>query len=171
MEAELQKIYDQLEIQREELLKKISTLNEENHNHTVRGEWSINQILAHILTSERLSLLYMKKKFQGINDLGDTGLYESLKVVILTISQRLPFRYKAPKLVVDHTPTLSLKEIELHWANTRKELKDFLERIEPHHIKRKIYKHPVAGRLNVVQAIGFLREHIIHHLPQIKRHL
>ncbi|HRF34344.1 MAG TPA: hypothetical protein PLM56_12645, partial [Cyclobacteriaceae bacterium] len=55
------------------------------------------------------------------------------------------------------------------WSKTRMELKELLDRISDDQLKRKIYKHPVVGKLNMVQTVRFFREHIIHHTPQIKR--
>ena len=43
------------------------------------------------------------------------------------------------------------------------------KRILSAQLKKKIYKHFFAGRLNIQHALIFLREHIIHHQPQINR--
>lgn len=91
-------------------------------------------------------------------------------MLTLIISQRLPIKFKAPKVVVDHTPVFNnAAEIAAAWNQTRVELKDLLVRFEANQLKRKIYKHPIAGKLNIIQATRFFSEHIIHHTPQIKR--
>jgi hypothetical protein len=89
---------------------------------------------------------------------------------LLKISQRLPLKYKAPTHVIANTPqSLSLNEIKLKWSGAREEMRNFLEAIPDSNIKKKIFKHPVVGYLDVVQAITFMREHLHHHLPQIER--
>jgi len=134
------------------------------------GKWSVHQIVTHLFVSEKLSLGYMKKKSLGIETFENSGWIESVKLLLLILSQRLPFKYKAPKSIVQHTPPdISLTEIQNQWSMMRVELKDFLNSIDDKNLKKKIYKHPRAGMLNVVQAITFFREHYVHHRPQIER--
>ncbi len=134
------------------------------------GKWSIQQILAHLIAAEKLSVIYLNKKKLGVNDAHDTGLLEEIKMVVLKLSQRLPLKFKAPRGVVENTPTYaSFEELMLDWDRTRSELREFLEKIDDTQIRKKIYKHIVAGRLNIQHALVFLREHIIHHTPQINR--
>jgi uncharacterized damage-inducible protein DinB len=169
MDPQLLKVYHELEAQRAELLNLVKQLNDEQRDRKVSGKWSINEILSHLATSERLSMAYIKKKSNAIEALDNTGLIEELKMVFLKISQRGPFRFKAPKIVADHTPKHSFKESEEKWDEVRKQLLDFVQNINPQHSKKKIFKHPVVGKLNIRQAMEFFKEHVTHHLPQIKR--
>lgn len=159
-----------LEKQKEQLIKQVEeTTTTQLHAH-LAGKWSLSQLFAHLITSEQLSVQYLKKKILAIEEQPNTGIIEELKMLVLIISQRLPFKFKAPKVVVDHTPAFSnVDEIKTAWNQTRSELKDLLSRFSHQHLKRKIYKHPVAGKLNIVQAMRFFQEHLIHHTPQIKR--
>jgi hypothetical protein len=170
MNARLRNVFDTAERERKSILDLVGPLPDEKLFYHREKRWSISQILTHIIISERMSLQYMKKKSLGIDQLQNSGMIEEIKTIILKISQRLPLKYKAPKIVQESTPAaLSLREIVDQWNNSRMELKTFLSSIEPKNIRKKIYKHPVAGRLDVTQAVTFLREHVNHHLPQIKR--
>jgi hypothetical protein len=170
MNAGLEKIFNELEKQRENIYFKIADLPSDQYSRSVNGKWSIGQILTHLMTSERLSLLYMKKKSLGIKNLNDSGSLEAFKTFLLKISQRLPLRFTAPKFLIAHTPSaLDKEDLQLKWIRSRQELKNFLEKIEDQNVRKKIYKHPVAGRLDARQAMIFFYEHIRHHLPQIKR--
>jgi hypothetical protein len=112
----------------------------------------------------------MQKKIQGIDNAGDTGIWEEVKMVLLVVSQRLPLKFKAPQMVVQQTiQVATLQQVAEEWDQVRYELKQLLEKIPPPHRKRKIYKHVVAGKLNAQQALRFFHEHFIHHLPQINR--
>ena len=147
----------------------IKNFPEDIYKTAPTGKWSIAQILTHLLTSERLSVVYMKKKALGIESLSDSGIMQYVLSTLLKISQRIPFRYKAPKAIIDNTPeTLTLSELISSWEKSRENLKTFLETIDDKHIKRVIFKHPVGGRLDARQAMEFMYEHINHHLPQIK---
>lgn len=90
--------------------------------------------------------------------------------MLLKVSQRIPvLKFKAPKVVVEHTPeALSLEEITDRWNRSRTDLKQLLESIPEKHSRRLIYKHPIAGMLDAGQAVKFMYEHIRHHSPQIK---
>ncbi len=85
-------------------------------------------------------------------------------------SQRLPLKFKAPKVVVDQTSKeTDFNKLTEEWDKVRGELKGLLDRIEDRHLKRKIYKHVRVGMLNIQHALKFLGEHVGHHAPQIKR--
>lgn len=170
MTPELQDVFDKLERQRAHVTALVQNLSEDMYLQAPPGKWSIAQIVTHLITSERLSLGYMRKKSLGIENLKDSGLRQDLLFVVLQLSQRIPFRYKAPRAVVENTPaTLSRHDALTQWNESRRALKDFLNGITPGYARRLIFRHPVAGMLNARQAVAFMNEHIYHHLPQIKR--
>ncbi len=112
----------------------------------------------------------MTKKIQGIDQAGKTGFIDEFKMIILKISQRLPIKFKAPQIVVNATPEyLNLDELEKDWVKTRNDFRQLIDSVPEHQLNKKIYKHIIVGRLNTIQAVKFLREHTIHHWPQIKR--
>lgn len=164
-------IYDALQEQREGIFNKVKDISPEKFNNIpVPGKWSISQILTHILTSERVSLSYMKKKSLGIDQVKNSGIVESIRLWLLIVSQRIPIKYKAPKVLVQNTPeALPLNELIQQWNIVRQDLISFLEAMNEKNTKKVIYKHPLAGRLDAYQAMVFFREHIIHHTPQIDR--
>jgi hypothetical protein len=167
----LDKLYNRLELQRAELLNILSNLPPELLSKSpAPGKWSILQILNHLYSSEKLSIAYIKKKSLAINEVGNAGLWQSVLMVVLKISQRIPFRYKAPKVVLQHTSeATSLTDLFAQWNLLRIELKSMLTNLPDKHVKKLIYKHPIAGRLSFPQAVEFFGEHIIHHTPQIKK--
>jgi uncharacterized damage-inducible protein DinB len=169
--ASLAYYFNKLEAQRENLLHRVASVSADDWNRAPKpGKWSIGQILTHLLTAEQLSIGYMKKKSLGIDQLRSSGPIESLKLFLLKISQRVPLRYRAPEVVVQHTPeAFSRVELTEKWEKTRSDLKQLLEKISDKDERKLIYRHPVAGRLNAGQAMIFFQEHIIHHWPQINR--
>ncbi|MBL7877243.1 MAG: DinB family protein [Cyclobacteriaceae bacterium] len=167
--TQLNRLFNTLEVQRNELLQELKPYKTEVLYKQPAGKWSIAQILAHLIASEQLSVAYLNKKILGIETAQNTGVVEALKMIALILSQRLPFKFKAPRKIVDNTPVYeTMDKLILDWDTTRTELKEVLKKFEDIHLKRKIYRHPIAGMLNIQQALRFLREHIIHHTPQIK---
>ena len=113
----------------------------------------------------------MQKKIQGIKDTTDSGLLEELKINLLILSQRLPgLKFKAPKVVIEQMAELQdLNSIHAEWDKVRRELKILLDNIPDELINRKIYRHALAGYLNVKHCLLFFREHIIHHRRQLRK--
>jgi hypothetical protein len=170
MNPRLNDIFKKSELLRTRLLELVSTLPEEKFFYKPKGKWSVSQILTHLIQAESLSLEYMKKKSLGIDQAGNTSLANDLKFFALMLSQRLPFRYKAPSILGKNEPaSLDYREIQKSWAELRSDLRLFLEKFDDSTIKRKVYRHVIAGRLNVMHAVKFFDEHLNHHLPQIKR--
>lgn len=170
MIAPLQNIFDKLEKQRAFIIHKTSEMTVEKYHFAPLNKWSVGQILTHLLTSERLALVYMKKKVLGLEIAENSGFFDNLKMQVLKVSQRIPFRYRAPQIIVDNTPKeLPLEEVVLEWNQIRSELKNLAESIADKSSKKKIFKHPFMGRLNLIQGLTFIHEHIGHHWPQIKR--
>lgn len=112
----------------------------------------------------------MSKKILGIREAGNTGIAEEIKMVLLSLSQRLPFKFKAPKTVVENTPSYTeVRQLAADWEKERDELRKLLETFNDTQIKKKIYRHIRAGMLNIQHALIFFREHSLHHWPQIRR--
>jgi uncharacterized damage-inducible protein DinB len=170
--SRLQELYDNIENQKTAVFDLIAGLSDEQLNQQPpTGKWSISQIISHLIVAERLSLNYVQKKIQGVDKLKDSGLAEELKMIVLKVSQRIEgIKFKAPQHVVDHTIVYSnVEELKSEWMKTRKDFRQLLEQIDDKHLKRKIYKHAVAGYLNIQHAVMFFREHATHHIPQIRK--
>lgn len=172
MHSTLQRLFDQIEAQRETALVPFRSLPMDRFNLSPgRGRWSAAEILSHVLAAEQLSVSYMKKKLEGIHKASRRGTWEVLKMGALIASQRFPgLKFKAPRRVVEHTTWLNnLPEIENAWKGVRHDLRDLLERIPADRLDRMIYKHPAVGYLDVRHALVFFREHLIHHTPQLRK--
>ncbi len=161
--------YASLEDQRHGLLALVDSLSNEQLNKQPNGKWSIAQVLSHIIASEQLSINYLNKKILGIKEAANTGLIEELKMTAFIISQRLPIKYKAPKGLKEKTTSLqTVEQVKASWEKTRSELSELLSRFQQDQLRRKVYRHPVIGMINIQQTLRFFQEHIIHHTPQIK---
>jgi uncharacterized damage-inducible protein DinB len=167
---QLQHLFLELEKQRNDILSLLTFLPETQLHQHPPGKWSIAQIISHLIASEQLSVNYLNKKIRAINELKNTTWVDDIKMNLLILSQRVPLKYKAPKAVVEHTVLLDqVQALSSRWDQTRKELEAVLEKFQDDQLRKKIFRHPVAGRLNILQTMRFFSEHIIHHTPQIKK--
>lgn len=172
MDHHFQNLFEELEAQRIKILDSVRQLTPEQLNKSMKpGKWSVSQILSHLITAERMSLKYIEKKMQGIHDVADSGWWEELKLLALKVSQRLPgIKFRAPKRVVENTTFyLDYDTIRKEWDGVRNEVRVMLSKMDSAQAKKLVYRHPIAGYLNIRQCLIFFREHIIHHTPQIKR--
>lgn len=172
MAPALQNLLDEIETQRVTTLKSLESFTDELFNQSpAPGKWSAAEVLSHVITAERMSLTYLQKKILAIDQVPRSGIWEEVKILVLAVSQRIPgIKYKAPGRVVENTTTLrSLHDVEREWSQVRHDLRILLDRIPDHQVDRMIYKHVVAGYLNSRHALIFFREHLIHHLPQLRR--
>lgn len=172
MNPKLLKLFNKIENQKDHVFNMIKDLSPEQLNQSPgKGKWSISHIVSHLIVAERLSVQYMQKKIQGVESTKDSGLREEIKMAVLKISQRIDgLKFRAPKYVMDHTVVYSdIDTMKEEWTKTREDFRQLLEKVEDKHIHRLIYKHAVAGYLNVQHAVMFFREHVTHHTPQIKR--
>jgi hypothetical protein len=170
MTPRLEKLFGTIETQRQSLLFSVKNMPREKRNDHPAGKWSINQIISHLITAERLSVQYLNKKILGVSDTKDTGVLEEVKMILLIISQRLPLKFKAPGVVTGQTSKeTDFDKLVEQWDQTRRDVKALLDRVEEQHVNRKIYKHVWLGMMNVKHALKFFREHVNHHTPQIKR--
>jgi len=168
MNQKLSGLFEEIERQRAQVINAAKKSPDRFDFKLDNTKWSIHEILAHLITAEKLTNQYISKKIQGIDEAGESGWVEELKMLVLKVSQRLPFKFKAPAIVLKATPAHSgLDELIDDWDKTRLVFRQLLEKVKDNQLKRKIYKHVVAGRLNIVHAVIFLREHVAHHWPQI----
>jgi hypothetical protein len=133
------------------------------------GKWSLSQVLAHLIQAEETSLKYLQKKFLGIDALPKAGLDAAIRLRILYLSQVLPLKFKAPAVVAQPPGDKNVQEIFAYWEACRADLRTFLEDFPEEAHNRLIYRHPVAGKFTLPQALKFLQYHIMHHKRQIRR--
>ena len=160
-----------LENDRKELLNSLSKISDEQFTKQPKpGKWSLSEIVLHLIAADRLSLDYMIKKSQAIESLDDAGWVEDAKMLFFIASQRLPLKYKAPKGIIQNTPgTIEISAISKDWNLILLNYREFLGRIPEQYVRRKIYKHPMLGRMDAKLCLQSIHEHYQHHLPQIKR--
>ena len=76
---------------------------------------------------------------------------------------------KAPFRSVIPDSAKSLQEIRTSWNEVRSVLRAHLDSIQPDGLEALLFRHPVAGRMNVRQTLKLLELHFKHHLRQVDR--
>ncbi len=169
MHSEIQLRFEQLQNSKRHFEEVISAAAHNPHA-AAEGEWSIAQVVEHLLASEKGTLGYMKKKSSGGWDVLEDEA-EQHRVNSAAINARLESneRYKAPDVLPEPTNTLALDALLNTWNELRNEMDAFLEGVEPRHLHKLVFRQPAAGMLTVLQALEFMDAHLRHHIPQLER--
>ena len=135
------------------------------------GAWSVVEVLQHLILAETATLAYMKKKLMGVAHVPKTGGSAEFRMLLLRIFNALPLKIKAPAVIANPPAQVSLEETARQWHALRQQWRAFLESIPENDLRKALFKHPLAGRLNVYHAADFMDWHVIRHEKQIRKAL
>lgn len=170
MQAQLKARFDRLEALKANARRHFANYSEEALNQSpLPGKWGALQHMAHIVSSETKGLGYMAKKIQGVDQVGKAGLREKTMGTLLNVFLKTGIKFKAPTVLDEPAPHYTVDEVFTAWDKLRGQYLAFLEPLEEDTAHKLIYKHPVAGRLSPVQALGFMGTHLERHLNAAKR--
>ena len=134
-----------------------------------QNQWSVTEIILHLVKAEEGALKYMQIKLKhGGHKKATIGA--AIKHRLLTTAIALPFKYKAPNVIkLGEIGSTSFAQAVEQWASIRNQLKNEYESIDEEIIDHELFKHPVAGKLSIMQSVKFMRRHMNRHVGQINR--
>lgn len=162
------------EQQRLDLLAFMSAYTHEDLNQKPSAtSWSAMQTLSHLMIAEKGVLAYLKKKIADTATTKKAGFAASFRSWALRIFFAIPLlKIKAPKVVADvPIQAISFEEAQNEWHTIRIELIALLSSLPSADLDKELFKHPLAGRMNIYQMIAFFEQHIARHKGQIERAL
>ncbi len=167
----LEKQFNRLETQRKEIQNKLGKLTHAQLNFKpAEKEWSLLQVINHLIYAETNTVKYLNKKIQGLDSVKKSNLLAKLRLFILKLALRLPVKYKAPKAALPvQEEVYILENLITQWDEIRNQFKKILDGFDSKTSQKLLFKHPIAGRFDISQTLNFIAEHIEHHQPQIER--
>lgn len=170
MNQKLQHEFAALEKSRTELFAKLDKLDASKMNKQPDVKsWSVVQVMDHLIQAETNSVIYITKKLSFNPDLKKANLNTSFRMFLLKAALTLPMKWKAPKIIAVANNDRTYAEAKAAWAAVRSNLNDLLEKFPEQHLEAELFKHPVAGKFTIIQAVSFMHTHFNHHLKQIER--
>jgi hypothetical protein len=169
MHPKTEKLFQQLEDSRRMLISAI-----QRYPQTISPvkpsvkEWSMAQVAIHLAITESQILGYVQRKLSK-GELQDSNLHSWLRYMVVIVALRFRRKIKAPKQVALPPEGVTLAEAIAKWEEVRGEWKQFLTQLPAGAIHKNIFKHPLTGFLNILQTLGFMNEHVRHHIHQIHR--
>ncbi len=168
MKTKILERMEQIERDRNDLLEKLAAFDDEYLNKKPQpGKWSVLQILNHLIKSEKLSVIYIKRKVSG-NSIPEQSTFKSkINAFILHFGLRLPIKLKAPDNVSDLPDYDTFENVTQNWNKVRELLLSIIIDLPDDMLNKDIFKHPTTGKMNIKGAIDFFDSHFKHHRKQI----
>ena len=165
--------FEKIEKDRLALMQELSKYSDEQLNQKpADGGWSAIQILHHLIQAEHGSLLYIQKKLSFNPNLKKSGILNDIRFLIFKITFSFPFKIKAPAAIADNLPDFAnFEATSKMWAESRQNLKKWLENADDYIWNLQIFKHPFIGRISIFHTLGFFEEHAKRHTKQIRKNL
>jgi hypothetical protein len=162
-------IFEKMEDQQTDILAELDSLNDEQRHFSIEPEkWNPLQVVLHLMTAEKLSLIYMRRKANSNEQLDSSGVLSKLRMLVLKLAFSLPFKYKAPRITDSTGKEPEYEKLKSDWKTVRSELKSLIKQLDDETLRSEILKHPRVGMINMKQALNFMVTHIDHHKKQIK---
>lgn len=138
-----------------------------------QGKWSPAQVFQHLHDSEAGTLGYLEKKLHSpIEEVPKGGVGATVRSLLLRRALRNKKKqYKAPKVLGEMPENPNYAELKKGYLEIRKNLRSLLDGIDKRQVGMAYFKHPVAGRLTILQTLGFLEDHFNRHFDQIKERI
>ncbi|CAA9269692.1 MAG: hypothetical protein AVDCRST_MAG56-2981 [uncultured Cytophagales bacterium] len=165
----LRKSFDRMEASRLRILQLTQSLTEpEAHVSPGPGEWSVVQVVEHMVTIDQMVLKFVQKQLAR-EDLRPAGMRTWMRAMLVTMALRYRKKIKAPARLPQPAGTRSLAEWRNEWEASRRQWRETLEPVPEKLRHKEVFKHPLAGYFTLGQTLDFITEHTLHHVPQVKR--
>ena len=170
MKKKCRKIFNRLETQRKENISQYRSLTIEQLRYNPGpGEWNLLQVLRHVVTAEKQSLILIQRSLNREESIAKTGIGSAVRHLLLKLALTLPMKFKAPKIAEVSEEYPDFEEMIDEWQQVREEIREIIEKYSEEMLGKEIYRHPRAGYLNMKQALEFMEIHTSHHQKQVGR--
>ena len=169
MDPKLQQLFDSTEKRRNTLVQSLADYPEQALNTCPEpNKWSAIQVMHHLILSEANTLNYLRKKVLGLASARKTGFSAAFKTWLMKVWLATSFlKRKAAPATASGPEADTLAHTAEKWTETRQQLKALLDELPEGAAERDLFRHPVAGKLNLIQMLDFLDAHFRHHERQI----
>ncbi len=172
MNAQLKKQFRQLEHERKKLFVELKNYSDDIINKKpAPDKWSVAQVIAHLITAEEMSLKYLMKKSQDTSREGKEGLKHKWRWLLVQIVFTFNIKFKAPEIVVPKSAYQSLAHLEMQWQQVREQTLNKLQELSEEQTHKTLWRHAIAGKMNLYHMVQFFGMHSRRHQKQIERTL
>lgn len=168
MISELRDKFERYDRTRLALLDDLANLNDDQLKRKPGPrEWSILQIVQHMVLAERDVMQYLPEPKELIHR--KRGLRARIFYVVVLLILRWNIRVPVPSKRMVPDGNTSLSELCQQWDENMRWFREYVDSLGPEDLKRAVFSHPVAGPLNGPQAGTLAQYHFEAHLRQINK--
>ncbi len=161
--------YIELSDLKEKLLISISeNTTEELNTKPSENEWSISQVIEHLIDSETGINKYINFRLKNIAEQPTVGLANFLKSKVLNNKLQSNKKFKVPAVFSEPEKGADYAQLKEKWDNSRMFLIKTVETYPKEYLNKAVFLHPRAGLLSMNQTLSFFINHLNHHIPQVQ---
>ena len=133
-------------------------------------EWSVIQVMHHLMLVESGSQRYLEKKLSFNPELKNKTPITAFRKFLCWVSLNSPIKFKAPEGVSGQNlpDYVGFWEEVKQWKEQRVKFRQFLSSLPDELMQKEVYKHPFAGRLSLEGMLDFIIYHFDRHHKQIR---
>lgn len=170
MTEEVKGAFERMALNRSRMLAELANWKEEDLQKHEAGQWNALQVVDHVITSEKGTLGYLMKKTQANPDeLPQKGMEQVAAGSKLNAALKTDRKWKAPDVLPQPKGDRSLEEMAAYWEGLQGKIVAFVSSLDSAFDDKLIFRHPIAGPLDLKDTIDFLANHIDHHMHQLER--
>jgi len=168
MHDQLQQTLQAIEKTRCALLDELATVDAETLvAKPIPGKWSILEIVEHLVLAEREVLQNLPDPSEMVELRRSLKHHFTYPMVMMVLRCRIPV--KAPSAGMIPRGTTSLDALRSRWDESQQWLRCYVGGLDQAGIYRAVFQHPIAGPMDLTQAIRMGQVHVATHTRQIRR--
>ncbi|MEQ9297004.1 MAG: DinB family protein [Cyclobacteriaceae bacterium] len=133
------------------------------------GAWSVMGCLHHLYITEWGTGQYIRKKTQKPELIPPYSIVAALKLQALRYSFGTGIKFKAPSSLPQPPDGLTIEGLDKDWSKVRASIRELMDTLTEDLQEKGIFRHPIAGRINMTQTLDFFIFHFERHEGQIRR--
>jgi hypothetical protein len=166
--ANAMRLLHRIESQRSAVLRAVMTLTPAaRHVRMHAATWSAVDVLEHLVLAERVVL----------GDLSDVAARvdfpqrrsDRARRVTVWLLLRFGVRVRVPATAMQPTRAASVEALCEQWDAQHEALRHAVLELGDDRLHRRLFRHPIAGPLTMLQALRLLSAHLDTHLRQLER--
>lgn len=170
MNKQISEQFNKLETERTLLFNDLQKYSDDVINKKPsENAWSTAEVIAHLITAEEMSLKYLSKKIQDTSKAKPEGLKNKWRWFLTNVVFTFNIKFKAPEIVEPKLGYQSLVELDSKWSSIRQNTINIINRLSDEELNKDLWKHAIAGKMNLHHMVEFFGIHFNRHKKQIER--
>ncbi len=161
--------YEQLQDENALIMQDLKKLESTELNYKSNDKkWNIIQVLNHIKSTEAGTLKYIHKKMK-YGGLKMTNWSAGTRAFLMRSLNNSSIKFKMPSVLTQPSVDGSLQSIQNEWNELRDQWRTFIKNFPDEDLNKAVFRHPIFGRLSLLQTMDSMISHQNHHKKQINR--